>query len=231
MNADERSLISSLFDRMRAFGAPEKDRDADALIAQSMRANPDAGYMLVQSVLVQEQALQQADERIQELEARVRDLEANGSRQAAAAGSGGFLGGMFGRGASARPAGSVPNIGRAAPAPVAQPPANSPWGRSSAAAQQQQPVQGAGGGFLKSAMATAAGVAGGMLLADSIRNMMGGHNQSGTQSASTDTMTGEPTASDNTAAYEPQYQDPNDNDPGTYDAAFDSSGGMDDLDI
>jgi len=35
----------------------------------------------------------------------------------------------------------------------------------------QQP---AGGGFMRSAMTTAAGVAGGMLLAEGIRNMLGG---------------------------------------------------------
>ncbi len=74
MNTEERNLISGLFDRMGQFGALEKDRDADALIAQAVRANPDAPYMLVQSVLVQEQALQQADSRIRELEARTREL-------------------------------------------------------------------------------------------------------------------------------------------------------------
>ena len=58
MTPEERQLIAGLFDRMRSYGAPEKDREAEALINQSVRANPDAPYMLVQSVLVQEQALQ-----------------------------------------------------------------------------------------------------------------------------------------------------------------------------
>ena len=56
MNSDERQLITSLFERMRDYGAPEKDREAEALINQLIRANPDATYMLVQSVLVQEQS-------------------------------------------------------------------------------------------------------------------------------------------------------------------------------
>ncbi len=86
MNSEERNMISGLFDRMRSFGAPEKDRDAEALIAQSVRAMPDAPYMLVQSVLVQEHALQQAGQRIEELEARVAQLEANGGRAAQASG-------------------------------------------------------------------------------------------------------------------------------------------------
>jgi len=51
MTPEERQLISGLFERMRSYGAPDKDRDAEALIAREVRANPDATYMLVQSVL------------------------------------------------------------------------------------------------------------------------------------------------------------------------------------
>ena len=83
MNQDERQLITGLFDRLRVFGQPEKDRDADTLISQSIRANPNATYMLVQSVLVQENALEQAQNRIQDLEARVQELESS-QRPAAA---------------------------------------------------------------------------------------------------------------------------------------------------
>ena len=75
MTPEERQLIAGLFERMRSFGTPEKDRDAEALIAQQLRAVPDATYMLVQSVLVQEQALQNAQARIQELEARLEELQ------------------------------------------------------------------------------------------------------------------------------------------------------------
>ena len=52
MSPEERQMIAGLFERMRRFGAPEKDRDAEALIGQQIRAQPDAAYMLVQSVLV-----------------------------------------------------------------------------------------------------------------------------------------------------------------------------------
>ncbi len=85
MTPEERQLISDLFDRMRSYGAPEKDREAEDLIYRSVRANPDAPYLLVQSVLVQEQALQQADERMRDLEARVRELE--GPQQQKSSGS------------------------------------------------------------------------------------------------------------------------------------------------
>ena len=75
MTPEERQLIAGLFDRMRSFGAPDKDREAEALIGQSVRSNPDAPYMLVQSVLVQEQALQAANDRVQELEDQLRGAE------------------------------------------------------------------------------------------------------------------------------------------------------------
>jgi uncharacterized protein len=229
MEHEERQLITGLFDRMRGFGTVQKDRDADQLIAQNVRAMPDAPYLLVQSVLIQEQALQQADARMQELEARVRDLE---SRPASQSSGGSFLGGLFGGGSKSSPA-AVPQVNRSATG-------GSPWGQQAAAPQQygQQPQYApqaaapAGGGFMRSAMTTAAGVAGGMLVASSISNMMnGGHGN--THNASTS-----PTPTPTT---DPQYQQASNNDPAYDDAAqdaeqdasydtgggFDSSGDMD----
>jgi hypothetical protein len=186
MNGDERQLITGLFDRMRGFGPVQKDPDAEALIVDQVRSIPDAPYMLVQSVLVQEHALNQAAGRIEELEARVRELEAQSQAPApAATQSGGFLGGVFGGGRS-----SVPQTGRSSagfgqssqgfgqrpgqPQPgMTGRPGGSPWGAQAAGQPGMQP-QRAGGGFLQSAMATAAGVAGGMLLANSISSMLGG---------------------------------------------------------
>ena len=75
MTPEERRLIEDLFDRMKNYGSPDKDREADLLIKERIRAMPDAAYMLTQSVLVQEQALQAANERAAELEDRVRELE------------------------------------------------------------------------------------------------------------------------------------------------------------
>jgi uncharacterized protein len=173
MTPDERQLITGLFDRMRAFALPQKDREAETLINQAVRAMPDAPYMLVQSVLVQEQALEASNARIQELEERVRDLEQGTQPQQ---GSGSFLGGLFGgtRPDAERRPSSVPVIGsRAGSLP------SMPQSRAQVAPEMQQPV---GGGFMRSAMTTAAGVAGGMLLAEGIRNMMGGSSAHATPS-------------------------------------------------
>ena len=147
MQPEERDLIAGLFGRLNSFEAQPRDPEADRLITQSIASQPGASYLLVQTVLVQEQALKGAQARISELEAKV-----------AAAPASGFLA-------------SAPKIG--------------PWGNASV--PPKQPVQqapaapafapqaAAGGGFLRQAMMTAAGVAGGALLFEGIRNMMG-HN-------------------------------------------------------
>lgn len=227
MTPEERQLISSLFDRMRSHGAPEKEREAEALINQSLRANPDAGYMLVQSVLVQEQTLQAANDRVLELEDQLREMQ--GGEQPRDLRSGGFLGGYWGGRRGEEPRSSVPQVGaRATPSAYEARP-SSPWSQGGAQPQQQQqpaPAAASGGGFMRSALTTAAGVAGGMLVADSIRNMLGGAH------ASPSSLAGPREDGDK------RYADDNDNDPGTADASDDpgndpgmDSGGDDGIEI
>jgi hypothetical protein len=184
MSPEERQLISGLFERMRSFGMPVKDREADALITQSVRSNPDAPYMLVQSVLVQEQALQATNARVQELEEQLRALQGDQQRQA---GSGGFLGGFWGgRGDEAQPRSSVPAIGSRAAPPVYDGGRQSAWSSQPPPDAQPPPPASGGGGFMKTAFATAAGVAGGMLVADSVRRMLGGSHGHGNSSPETE---------------------------------------------
>jgi hypothetical protein len=174
-----------LFDRLRQQGAVDKDRDAEALIRDLIRQNPDAAYMLVQTNLVQDMVLQQSEERVREMEDHIAELESRNRPQPQQLGSGSFLGGLFGGGS--RPS-AVPSTGRgqaagfgASRAPAA---GGSPWGSAPGARpamggspmQQGAPMQAqaGGGGFLRSAMATAAGVAGGMLAANAISSMLKG---------------------------------------------------------
>jgi uncharacterized protein len=204
MTPDERQLINGLFDRMRGYDLPQKDREAEALINQAVRATPDAPYMLVQSVLVQEQALEAANARVEELEARVRELEGAQPQQ----GGGSFLGGLFGGGRPdpERRVSSVPAIGsRAGSVPSMLP------GRPQPAQEAGQPAT---GGFMRSAMATAAGVAGGMLLAEGIRNMMGGSSSAQAQPAASndsDKKDEQAQADDDRGVQEADY-DPSHND-------------------
>ncbi len=150
MQSQERDLIQGLFDRLRAYEAQPRDPEAERFIASLIAGQPGAPYLLTQTVLVQEQALKAAQDRITELEA-----------QAGATPQQGFLS-------------SAPKIGPWGAAPGAAPSASpqpAPSTRSPLqAALQPQP---AGGGFLRSALATAAGVAGGALLFDSLRGLFG----------------------------------------------------------
>jgi hypothetical protein len=161
MNRDEQQLIEDLFSRLRSFGgSAAKDPEAEALIGDLMRRSPDAPYYLAQTVIIQQQALERA-------EARIRDLEETASRPSQY-GSG--RGGSFLSGGSVPSAGSG-RYGAGSPGPQDQmspPPPSSPW--STAA----RPGGGEGGGFLSSALRTAAGVAGGVFLADGIRSLFGG---------------------------------------------------------
>lgn len=157
MNAEERDLILSLFDRIDAATTRDNDPEAERLIRDAVSKNPNAPYVLVQSVLVQEEALKRADERIRQLESSRAAAEASPSRS--------FLGG----GRATPGSGSVPNIG-GRPGVTGQPRrAGQPGQRDEAAAQRTR-----GGGFLSNALSTAGGVAGGMLLAESIRGLFGG---------------------------------------------------------
>lgn len=251
MNSDERELITGLFQRMRDYGAPEKDRDAEILINQQVRANPDAIYMLVQSVLVQEQGLEAANARIQELEEQLRSMEAPRQQR-----SGGFLDGFWGgRRSEEAPRASVPQVGaRATPSAYdSRGPAaydsrgdgRSPWGPSPPPQAQPAPAA-SGGGFMRSALTTAAGVAGGLLVADGLRNMLGGgahasqsHHEGGGSAGGTQDARYVDDRDNDPGTGNSRYVDERDNDPGVQDAAYEDdgndpgfdSGGGDELDI
>ena len=209
MTPEERQLLTGLFDRVRSAASQPRDRDAEALISDAVRAQPYAPYLLAQTVLVQEEAMKAAAARIEELEARNQELEAAGRQQPAGAGS--FLGGLgksiFG---DAPRQGSVPRVpsgGLQGGAPqggwgqqaAAQPPQQQggPWAGQPGWSQPQQQQAAPGGGFLKGALGTAAGIAGGVLLANSLSGLFSGHGNnplgigSGLDKAGADKGTGD----------------------------------------
>ena len=69
MTPQERQLVDDLFDRLSKVENAPRDPDAAAAIAQGLRKAPNAVYALVQTVLLQDEALKRANARIQELEA------------------------------------------------------------------------------------------------------------------------------------------------------------------
>lgn len=180
MSPEERQLLAGLFERTRSAAGAQRDQEAESFIAEQLKSQPAAPYLLAQTVLVQDQALQAANQRLQELETRVKELESRPQQ------SGGFLGGLFGGGQRQAPPRQAPPPG------YPQQPQGGPWGAPPAggpsyaqpgyAPQGYPPQQAAapgGGGFLKGALGTAAGVAGGVLLADSIRGLFHGGGAGG----------------------------------------------------
>jgi len=181
MSPEERQLLTALFDRVRTAAATPRDPEAEALISEATRAQPSATYYLAQAVIVQEKGLEAAAIHIKELEERVRHLEA-GEGDHRQAEQGGFLSSIFGNTQTQQPA--------PAPGPWGGAPRDSyeqPRGYDSARQMQQQPTgpwtqqayaPSAGGSFLRGALGTAAGVAGGMLLANSLSGIFGNHMSS-----------------------------------------------------
>ncbi|MBB4370077.1 hypothetical protein GGD63_002870 [Bradyrhizobium sp. cir1] len=184
MTPQERQLVDDLFDRLSKLENAPRDPDAIAAISDGLRKAPGAVYALVQTTLVQDEALKRANARIQELEAAHAPEPAQ---------SGGFLDTMrdtlFG---SSPSRGSVPNVPPREQRPVwnsgqamqqtqpgygAPPPYGQAYGQGPGQGYGAPPVGGGGGSFLGTAAAAAAGVVGGSLLLSSIRGMMGGSHQ------------------------------------------------------
>src|ERR1700719_1412855 len=100
MTPEERNLISGLFDRLSQAAGQPRDAEADQLIRSKVAEIPATPYLLVQSILVMQQALSNAQSRIAALEKQV--VEAN-SAPGTQQGGGSFLAGvasLFGGGQS-----------------------------------------------------------------------------------------------------------------------------------
>lgn len=104
MQSEEQRLIDGLFSRLKEAEAHSASRDASAeeRIAQHVSAQPAAPYYMAQTILIQEAAIKQLNDRIQALESQVSQL------QAAKPSSGGFLSGLFGGGGSSRGSDPIP---------------------------------------------------------------------------------------------------------------------------
>ena len=142
MDQNERRIIDDLFARLDEAErrAGPRDPEAERLIARHLGSQPAAPYYMAQVLLVQQDALANAQARIEQLE-----------RAASERPAGGFLGGLFG-GERPVPAPRAPASARRGD------PGAGPW---------SQPY-GRGGGFLAGAAQTAMGVAGGVLIADAL---------------------------------------------------------------
>jgi len=172
MTPQERQLIEDLFDRLARVESAPRDPEAENAIAEAWQRAPNAAYALVQTVLLQEEALKRAHQRITELEG------AGAAQQAPASFLDPARDSVFGHSR-----GSVPNVPPPASGRGDRPAWNTGQALGGATGAQdrfspppppQSPVGGGGGSFLGTAAAAAAGVVGGSILMNSLRSLMGG---------------------------------------------------------
>ncbi len=153
MTPDERKMLTDLANKLAQTPAPPRDPEAEEFIRTRIGNRPDALYMMTQTVLVQNIALQRAQQQLE---------DSQRAGQSAASGAS-FLGGAVPQSA-ARPQYSGPS-----PAPQYAAPAAAPAGGGG----------GGGSSFLRGAAQTAAGVAAGTLAADAIGSLFHGFGGGG----------------------------------------------------
>jgi hypothetical protein len=170
MTPQERQLIDELFERLASLEGQPRDREAERAIAEGLARAPHALYPLVQTVLVQDEALKMAEERIRELGGDIEEPQEER----------GFLDNVrdaiLGPDPQRRGSGSVPSV-RPSVWNTQQPMVQQPMMQQPMQQQPMQPGQdygSRGGSFLGTAAAAAAGVIGGSLLFNSLGSLMGG---------------------------------------------------------
>jgi hypothetical protein len=207
MNEQERQVIADIFRRLEQAANQPRDPEAERFIAEKLQRQPYAPYAMAQTVYVQEQALANLNAEVERLRAEVEQAR----RQPQ---GGGFLSGLFGGGARepqpARPAGGTPwsRAGQQSGA-FGQQAGGTGFGQG---VSSQGPWGGAargGGGFLQTALGTAAGVAGGMMLGSALSNAFGGNDAAGgsAQAALSDAAAGGADAAGSEGITDSLYQD------------------------
>ena len=166
MTPQEESMLNDLIGRVEQTQLTEKDPEAEQLLNQRLARNPNALYILAQTVLVQKYALEQATAQIGQL----RQIQQTPPQPAHATS---FLGSLLGRLDPAPPPTPPP------PAPgYGAPPSGQPW-NTVPAYGAPPPPSGGGSSFLRTAATTAAGVAAGALAFEGVESLMHGFGHSG----------------------------------------------------
>jgi hypothetical protein len=165
MTPQERDIIGGIFDRLRQAEGQPRDPQAEAFIAERIRMQPYAPYIMAQTIYMQEQALANLQGQIEELQRRPAPQQ------------GGFLSSLFGGGQRQAPPPPAYQQQPMGGPPMGQP--GGPWQGGPGMAQQPQRQ---GMGFLGTAAAAAVGVAGGMMAANALQNAFS-HGAAGPQAA------------------------------------------------
>ncbi len=182
MTPQESQALRDFLAQLTQVQGVQKDAQAASMIAAAFAQQPDAGYLLVQRSMLQDQAVANARNQIAQLQAQLQAERESARGAAGTSTGGGFLdpanawgnsAAETGRGATAFGArGPQPQRYESAAAPQYLPPQAQQY---APAPQRPGLFGGGGGGFLGTMAATAAGVAGGAFLFQGIENMMGHH--------------------------------------------------------
>ncbi len=152
MTPQEQDMLNDLVRKINATGVQDKDNDAERLLRDGLGRNPDAVYILAQTVLVQNIALEQAKRQMNSL-------------QQAPAKPTSFLGSLFGHNDPPQQAAPPQQQGGYQTVQYNQP---GQFGQGYAPAASGQPS------FLRSAATTAAGVAAGALAFQGVESLLHG---------------------------------------------------------
>ena len=181
MTPQEQQMLQGLTDRVNQTVLQDKDPEAEQYLTQSLSRNPDAIYILAQTVLVQQYALDQAKKQLDDAKQQLAQQQAQPVKHTS------FLGSLLGhdddqpRQAPPPPSqGYQPVQGYSPAQPQYAPPPQ--YGQPQYGQPVYQPGFGAappsgGGGFLRSAIQTAGGVAAGALAFEGIESLMHGFGE------------------------------------------------------
>ncbi len=188
MQAQERQLIMELFDRLRDAENQPRDREVQQLLGQELQRAPNAVYTMAQTIIAQNHALELASRRIDELEQRAApqaapqyDERYTDDRQPGAMGA-----------PSPWQRSGQPSYGQGQ---GYDQPAYGDRQQYGAPPQQQRMgvggmggmgggMGGGGGGFLAGAGQVAMGIAGGMLVAEAAKSLLGAGSEATSSAAS-----------------------------------------------
>src|SRR5471032_2741441 len=175
MQSEEQRLIEGLFSRLQQAESVTAPRDAEAerVIQACIAKQPSAPYYMAQAMIIQEAALTKLNQQVQAQQQQIEQLQEQAKN--ARPSSTGFLAGLFGGGASAQNQQHAAPQNNSGSQPI---PGTNGWDNRNAQPQQQYQQQAAPQqaapqqpGFLGSALRTAAGVAGGVVLAEMLTGM------------------------------------------------------------
>jgi hypothetical protein len=177
MTPAERDLATIFLDGLNKIEGQPTDPQAETLIRETTAVRTDAPYSLLQTVLIQDLSLHNAQSRITDLEAQLTEAKCASSAPPSFLGAPSVLGAVFsGEPSGGAPTGNMPPRGPGTgPAPLATT-AQAGYVPEGSAAPPAPSAGLIGGGFLRSAAVTAASTAGGALLFEGIRSIFGHHD-------------------------------------------------------